>query len=172
MTIFSASLLSATAPRRSFSCSSVTFCLSCPDLASIIRRFSISVALDSLTRRIRPSRSAASGRRICDRMVCRASAEKDVFSRRVWAALDAVYLLAVCDRNQYAQRDALQLRGEVLLGFLLITPTSTTGALLQLSKSSFPDLKPGLVFVLTSACSGQYPYLLKICVGHLGNDLT
>jgi hypothetical protein len=36
--------------------------------------FSISVARDSLTRRIRPRRSAASGRRICERMEERWSA--------------------------------------------------------------------------------------------------
>lgn len=77
MTIFSSSLFSATAPRSSFSWSSVTFWRSCPVLASVMRRFSTSVALDSLTSRIRPRRSAASGRRIWERMVCRASAGRD-----------------------------------------------------------------------------------------------
>ena len=68
------SLLSATAPRSSFNCSSVIFDLSWPDLASIINRFSISVARDSLTRRMRPRRSAASGVRIWERIELRASA--------------------------------------------------------------------------------------------------
>lgn len=73
-TIFSSALVSATAFNSSLSCSSVTFCRSCPDRASMISRFSTSVARDSLTRRMRPSRSAASGWRIWLRIDCRASA--------------------------------------------------------------------------------------------------
>jgi hypothetical protein len=56
-----------------FSWSSVTFCCNCPDLASMMSRFSTSVARDSFTIRIRPSRSAASGSRIWARIVERAS---------------------------------------------------------------------------------------------------
>jgi hypothetical protein len=68
------SFCSATAPRISLSCSSLTFCRICPVRASIIRRFSMSVARDSFTRRIRPRRSAASGVRIWERMEERWSA--------------------------------------------------------------------------------------------------
>ena len=76
-TILSSSLLfSATAPRSSFSCSSVTFCRSCPDLASVMSLFSTSTARDSFTSRIRFRRSMASGRRIWFRMDLRASARK------------------------------------------------------------------------------------------------
>lgn len=67
-------VFSASEPRSSFSCSSVTLLLSCPDFASMINLFSTSVARDSLTRRIRPRRSAASGSSIWDRMAARASA--------------------------------------------------------------------------------------------------
>ena len=70
----SLSLFSATAPSNSFSWSSVTLALSWPDFANMISRFSTSVARDSLTRRIRPSRSAASGSSICERIALRASA--------------------------------------------------------------------------------------------------
>lgn len=70
----SRSLFSATAPRRSLSWPSVTLARSCPDRASMIKRFSISVARDSFTSRIRPSRSAASGWSIWTRMEARASA--------------------------------------------------------------------------------------------------
>lgn len=70
----SRSLFSATAPRSSFSCSSVTLARSWPDLANMIKRFSTSVARDSLTIRMRPSRSAASGWRIWERIEARASA--------------------------------------------------------------------------------------------------
>lgn len=73
-TIFSSSFLSATALRSSLSCSSVTFCRSWPDCASMISRFSTSVARDSLTIRMRPNRSMASGCRIWFRMLVRASA--------------------------------------------------------------------------------------------------
>jgi hypothetical protein len=73
-TIFSVSLLSATAPSNSFNCSSVTLALNCPLLAKVINRFSTSWARDSLTSRMRPSRSAASGSRIWERMDLRASA--------------------------------------------------------------------------------------------------
>lgn len=70
----SRSLFSATAPRSSLSCSSVTLARSCPDLANMIKRFSTSVARDSLTIRMRPRRSAASGWRIWERIEARASA--------------------------------------------------------------------------------------------------
>lgn len=70
----SRSLFSATAPRSSLSCSSVTLARSCPDLANKIKRFSTSVARDSLTIRMRPRRSAASGWRIWERIEARASA--------------------------------------------------------------------------------------------------
>lgn len=73
-TIFFSSLLSATAFSSSLSCSSVTFCRSCPVRASVMSRFSMSVARDSLTSLMRPRRSAASGRRIWLRTVWRASA--------------------------------------------------------------------------------------------------
>jgi len=73
-TIFSSSFVSATAFSSSFNCSSVTFWRSCPDCASIMSRFSTSVALDSFTSLIRPRRSAAEGSRIWFRMDCRASA--------------------------------------------------------------------------------------------------
>lgn len=68
------SSFSAMAPNNSFNCSSVTLLLSCPDLASMISRFSTSVARDSLTRRMRPRRSAASGESIWDKIEVRASA--------------------------------------------------------------------------------------------------
>jgi hypothetical protein len=55
---------SLTAPNSSLSCSSVTFARSCPVRASVMRRFSMSVARDSLTRRMRPRRSRAGGVRI------------------------------------------------------------------------------------------------------------
>lgn len=54
--------------------SSVTLLRSWPDRANMISRFSISVARDSFTRRMRPSRSAASGSRICASKEARASA--------------------------------------------------------------------------------------------------
>lgn len=73
-TIFSSSLVSATADRSSLSSDSVTFCRSWPVRASVMSRFSMSVARDSLTSRMRPSRSAASGWRIWLRMDWRASA--------------------------------------------------------------------------------------------------
>lgn len=76
-TIFS-SFCSAMALSSCLSCSSVTFCCNCPVRASMINRFSTSVARDSLTSRIRPKRSAASGRRIWLRMDCRASAEDEI----------------------------------------------------------------------------------------------
>lgn len=72
MTIFS-SLWSATALRSSLSWSSVTFWRSWPERASMMSLFSMSVARDSLTRRMRPSLSAASGRRICESIDCLAS---------------------------------------------------------------------------------------------------
>lgn len=59
---------------RSFNWSSVTFCRSWPDCASIIRRFSMSIARDSLTRRMRFSRSTASGSRIWFTIAARRSA--------------------------------------------------------------------------------------------------
>lgn len=68
-------VFSATAPRSSFSCSSVTLLRSCPERASVINLFSTSVARDSLTRRILPSRSDASGSSIWESMEARASAE-------------------------------------------------------------------------------------------------
>lgn len=52
----------------------MTLARSWPVRASVISRFSTSVARDSLTSRMRPSRSAASGCRIWFRMLCRASA--------------------------------------------------------------------------------------------------
>jgi hypothetical protein len=75
-TIFcsSFSFCSATAPKMSFSWSSLTFCRICPVRASIMSLFSMSVARLSLTRRIRPRRSAASGVRICERIEARWSA--------------------------------------------------------------------------------------------------
>lgn len=72
----SRSLFSATAPRSSLSWSSVTLARSCPDLANMIKRFSTSVARDSLTIRMRPRRSAASGWRIWERIEARASAAR------------------------------------------------------------------------------------------------
>lgn len=74
ITIFSSSLVSATAFSRSFNCSSVIFCLNCPDRASVISLFSTSFARDSLTSLILPRRSAASGSRIWFRIDCLASA--------------------------------------------------------------------------------------------------
>ena len=68
------SAFSVIAPSISFNCSSFTLLLSCPDLASIMSLFSTSVALDSLTSRIRPRRSAASGVRTWERIDVRASA--------------------------------------------------------------------------------------------------
>lgn len=65
---------SATAFNSSFNWSSVTFCRNCPVCASMINRFSISIARDSLTSRMRPSRSAAAGSRIWLRIVARRSA--------------------------------------------------------------------------------------------------
>lgn len=82
-TIFSSSLLSATAVSKSLSCASVTFCRSWPDCASVMSRFSISVARCSLTRRMRPRRSAASGWRIWLRICWRASSCCLVRSRGV-----------------------------------------------------------------------------------------
>lgn len=73
-TIFSSSFVSATAFNSSFSCVSVTFDRNCPLRANMISLFSTSCARDSLTRRIRPRRSAASGSRIWLRMLWRASA--------------------------------------------------------------------------------------------------
>lgn len=73
-TIFSSSLFSATAARRSLSWASVTFWRSWPVRASVMSRFSISAARDALTSRMRPSRSAASGCRIWLRIDWRASA--------------------------------------------------------------------------------------------------
>lgn len=55
---------------------SVIFCRTWPDRASMINRFSTSVARDSFTSLIRPSRSAASGVRICDRTESRAAASR------------------------------------------------------------------------------------------------
>jgi len=60
--------------RISFSWSSVIFCLSCPDRASMISLLSTSSAREALTRRMRPRRSAASGVRIWERMELRWSA--------------------------------------------------------------------------------------------------
>jgi len=68
------SSFSAIAPNSSFNCSSVTFDLSCPLLASIMSRFSTSAARDSFTSRIRPRRSAASGVKTWERIELRASA--------------------------------------------------------------------------------------------------
>jgi hypothetical protein len=65
---------SAIAFNNSFSWSSVTFCRNWPVCASMISRFSISVARDSFTSRMRPRRSAASGSRIWLRIVARRSA--------------------------------------------------------------------------------------------------
>ncbi|KAK5632289.1 hypothetical protein RRF57_008003 [Xylaria bambusicola] len=62
------------AARSSLSCASVTFCRSWPVRASVISLFSMSAARDSLTSRMRPSRSAASGCRIWFRIDWRASA--------------------------------------------------------------------------------------------------
>lgn len=58
------SSFSATAPNNSFNCSSVTFARIWPVRANMINLFSTSVARDSFTSRIRPSRSKASGKRI------------------------------------------------------------------------------------------------------------
>jgi len=68
------SSFSAIAPSNSFNCSSVTLLLNCPDRASMINLFSTFVARDSLTRRMRPRRSAASGVRTWESIELRASA--------------------------------------------------------------------------------------------------
>ena len=75
-TIFSSSCRSAIAFSISFSWSSDTFCRSWPLRASMMSRFSTSLARASLTIRMRPRRSAASGSRIWLRIDLRASAVK------------------------------------------------------------------------------------------------
>lgn len=69
---------SAMAFSNSLSCSSVTFWRICPVWASMMSLFSTSMARDSLTRRIRPSRSAASGSRIWFRIAERRSAGESI----------------------------------------------------------------------------------------------
>ena len=79
---FSASCCcSLTEVKMSFSCASVIRLRSCPLRASVTSLFSTSSALDALTRRIRPSRSAASGSRICESMELRASASRFLSDR-------------------------------------------------------------------------------------------
>ncbi len=111
------SLFSATAPNSSFSCSSVTLDLSCPDLANMINRFSTSVARDSFTSRIRPRRSAASGSKICERMEFRASAMGEMSELAVKPGLvewKITYILAACMQS-LAEKLATRKDGAAIL---------------------------------------------------------
>jgi hypothetical protein len=80
---------SATAPRISLSCASVTRSRSWPDRASVMSRVSTSVARAALTSRMRPRRSAASGVRIWARREARASASASLGGQGVRGWTDA-----------------------------------------------------------------------------------
>ena len=168
-TIFSSSFFSATALRSSLSCSSVTFARSWPDCASAISRFSISAARSSLTRRMRPRRSAASGCRIWLRMLWRAS---------------SCCLCPFCQIYHLEKRCRDVLEDSLSLLFLVLcaaaaatlTATTTTAAAalrLELLETSLADLSRALVRRMPkekargATCSSSESSIATVCCANV-----
>jgi hypothetical protein len=172
--------LSAMAFRSSLSCSSVTFCRSCPVCASMMSRFSISVARCSLTSRMRPSRSAASGSRIWFRIDLRASAVVLSACQHCWSmgtvGVDGKYLLVVycsdlsaCDIASQVIRDDAHCLCACSWPPLPPDPPAAPPWVLSCSRRAFLIYRRSQWALNKVGSSGRKSDLLKLSVLHFVN---